>query len=123
MNKITAFLTQIVLPAACVVGIAYNLLVTQNGEEGRRAAALLREQVAVETQALEAAKLRTARLSDRADRLLVASLDRDLLEERVRARLGLVSAEEYMVRMGDVDRLAGLEAEHGPGSRYAELQH
>ena len=114
-------LVQTVLPAALIVGVAYNLLVTANGEEGRKAAALLREKVAEETLRLDAARARTAALSDHADRLLTASLDEDLLEERLRTRLGLVAEGEYMVRMGDVDRLAGLETSDDP-VQYAALR-
>ncbi|MEM6649484.1 MAG: hypothetical protein AAF603_04460, partial [Pseudomonadota bacterium] len=45
-------------------------------------------------------------LSQKADRLLTTSLDKDLLEERVRSVLGLVRPEEMMVRIEDIDRLA-----------------
>ncbi|MBB4659506.1 FtsB family cell division protein [Parvularcula dongshanensis] len=114
-------LVQTVLPAALIVGIAYNALVTVNGEEGRKAAHLLREEVAEQTARLDEARARTAALSDHADRLLTASLDQDLLEERLRARLGLVAQDEYMVRMGDVDRLAGLETLDDP-VQYAALR-
>ena len=39
-----------------------------------------------------------------------ASLDKDLLDERVRSVLGLVRPGELMVRMEDLDRIAELNA-------------
>ena len=107
---IRSFLTQTVLPAACLVGAAYNLALMVNGPEGRRADDLIRARIDAERAALADLRAQTAHLEDRADRLLMANLDEDLFEERLRARLGLTAPGEYMIRTDELDRLASLEA-------------
>ena len=116
-----SFLTQIVLPAALVVAAGYNAAMMVNGPEGRRAEALLREEIAEAAADLADARTRTAALAARADGLMLASLDHDLLEERLRVRLGLTRPGEYMVRMRDLDEVAGLEDQHDGDTRYAQL--
>ena len=106
---VRAFLTRTVLPAFCLVGTAYNAALMVNGPEGRKAAELIDTRIAEEEAALGALRQQTAHLEDRADRLLMATLDHDLLEERLRARLGLTAPGEYMIRMDELDRLASLE--------------
>ena len=107
------FLTQTVLPAACLVGAAYNAALMVNGPEGRRADELLRARIAEERVALAETRARAAHLEDRADRLLMATLDVDLFEERLRARLGLTLPGEYMIRVEELDRLASAETTDG----------
>ena len=106
---IRAFLTRTVLPAACLVGTAYNAALMVNGPEGRRADAIVQARLASEREAVAAIRQQADHLEDRADRLLMASLDHDLLEERLRARLGLTAPGEYMIRIDELDRLASLE--------------
>ncbi|WOI54218.1 FtsB family cell division protein [Parvularcula sp. LCG005] len=110
----TGFLKQVadaVLPAICVVGIGYNGLLYLNAPEGVRMNNLLQDRIADSRAELAALEAERQRLSDHADRLLTASLDEDLLEERVRSVLGLVRPNEYMVRMEDLDRLAAAPAD------------
>lgn len=114
---IRSFLTQTVLPAAALVGAAYNLALMVNGPEGRRADDLIQAEIARERAALAALRERAAHLEDRADRLLIGSLDEDLFEERLRARLGLTAPGEYMIRIEELDRLASLERADGPDLR------
>lgn len=114
------------LPALCVVGIGYNTLVAVNSSEGVRMKSLLDEQIAVERERLKALEGQHAFLSNRADRLLSASLDEDLLEERVRSVLGLVDRGEYLMRLEDLDRLALAPGERPvqedvPAARYATI--
>lgn len=92
--------------AFLVVGIGYNVAMTFNAEDGLRMKSALNAQIVAEREELAALEARRDDLSDKADRLMSASLDQDLLEERVRAVLGLVRPGEYMVRMEDLDRLA-----------------
>ena len=107
-----SFLTQIVLPAACLVGVAYNVAVTVNGPEGRRMDDILSVRIESERAALSELRAQTAHLEDRADRLLMGSLDPDLFEERLRARLGLTLPGEYMIRVEELDKLASAETNH-----------
>ena len=106
---IRSFLTQTVLPAACIVGAAYNAALMVNGPEGRRADGIVRQRIVEERAAVAALRAQTAHLEDRADRLLLATLDPDLFEERLRARLGLTLPGEYMIRMDELDELASAE--------------
>lgn len=122
MSRVRLFLTQTVLPACLLVAIGYNLLLTVNGPEGIRAEALLRAEIDKEHARLDAARARTAFLADRADGLMLASLDEDLLEERLRARLGLADPAEYMVRMSDLDRIAAMETDNDHTIRLAEFR-
>ena len=105
------FLAEAVLPAVLTVGVAYNFALAANGPDGRAAGAIVRAQAEVARAELAEAEARTARLSARADGLMLASLDHDLLDERLRARLGLARPGERMVRMRDLDRLAGIAPE------------
>ena len=43
----------------------------------------------------------------------MATLDVDLFEERLRARLGLTLPGEYMIRVEELDRLASAETTDG----------
>jgi cell division protein FtsB len=122
MSRIRLFLTQTVLPACLLVAIGYNLLLTVNGPEGVRAETLLRAEIEQERARLDAAQQRTASLAQRADGLMLATLDEDLLEERLRARLGLADPAEYMVRMSDLDRIAAMETENDDTIRLAEFR-
>lgn len=104
-----------------MVLIGFNVLVMLNSPDGLRMLGTLEaRQGAVEAEiaALDAERLW---LKDRAERLMLASLDEDLLEERVRSVLGLARADEYMIRMEDLDRLAGL-APPQSRTRYAALE-
>ena len=121
-QAIQSFLLRTVLPAVCLTGAACNLGFMVNGPDGLRAHdALLAK---VEAREVELAERRALndRLAARADGLLAASLDTDLFEERLRARLGLTRPEEYMVPMSDLDRVAGLETPDDEPLRFAELR-
>lgn len=120
MLPIRDILLRTILPAACVVGIAYNAALTVNGPDGLRAAAALEAALATELAQADETAARVAALSARADGLLMASLDEDLLEESLRERLGLVAEGELMVRMDDLDRLAS-RAEEERDVRLASL--
>ncbi len=110
MRAVLRLCGETLLPAICVVGIAYNVLVMLNAPEGIRMNKLLKEELAAERATLATLKAERDHLSDRADRLMSASLDKDLLDERVRSVLGLVRPGELMVRMEDLDRIAELNA-------------
>ncbi|WP_370337902.1 septum formation initiator family protein [Parvularcula marina] len=100
------------LAAMAVVAIAYNFLMMYNSSEGRRMNEILQTEIAQRQARLDTLEQEHAFLTDRTERLLVAGLDEDLLEERVRGVLGLVRPDEYLVRMEDLDRMAEMGAEH-----------
>lgn len=110
MLKIRAFLLSSILPGALVVASAYQALMAVNGPEGLRRAEQLAELRAERIAALAALEERQAQLEGRADRLLLASLDEDLLEERVRANLGHMRPGEYRIPVSELDAVAALEA-------------
>lgn len=116
-----AFLTRTVLPAALIVATGYNAAMMVNGPEGQRAEAVLVAEIAKSRAELAEARGRTTHLASRADGLLLASLDHDLLEERLRARLGLTRPGEYMVRMQDLDEIAGTETTDDDSIELAHL--
>lgn len=94
------------LSALLVVAAGFNAAMAINSKDGVRMNSLLHGEIArvhAEISALEADK---AHLTDRARRLEMASLDRDLLDERVRDVLGLAHHGEYLVRLDDLDQLA-----------------
>lgn len=109
MRAVLSVLGETVLPAICLVGIGYNILVMLNAPEGMRMNSLLQQELVESKAQLAALRGEYAHLSDRADRLMTATLDQDLLEERVRAVLGLARPNELMVRMEDLDRLAQIQ--------------
>lgn len=111
IHQAKSFAVQVLLPAGLLVATAYNAAMTVNGPDGRRAHALIAAEAEQARAALAEARTRTAHLSARADGLMLATLDHDLLDERLRARLGLARPGERMVRMNDVDRIAGTRAE------------
>jgi cell division protein FtsB len=102
-------ITRTILPAACLVGAAYNACLMVNGPEGQVARERLERRLAAERVELARSRDRVAMLGERADGLMMASLDPDLLEEALRERLGLVREGERLVRMSDLDRLAAAE--------------
>lgn len=108
-----------VLPAFFVLGAGYNALMMLNSEDGRRMKTLLDAEITEREATLASLTEEEAQLSDRADRLLSKSLDADLLEERVRAVLGLVERTEYMVRLDEIDAVLRL-AEEQAEAREAE---
>lgn len=106
MGQLKSLFWNGVFPAFCMVGIAYNTLVMLNADEGIRMNDMLQDRIAEEQQHIVSLQSQYTQLSDTADRLMSASLDEDLLEERVRSVLGLVRPGEYKVRMEDLDKLA-----------------
>lgn len=96
--------------AFLVVAVGYNTLAMLNSEDGVRMNERLQLEIAARKARVAELETQYSHLSDRADRLLTAQLDEDLLEERVRGVLGLVRPDEYLVRMEDLDRLAALNA-------------
>ncbi len=125
MRVVFAFLTDTVWPAICLVGIGYNVLVMLNSEDGVRMNSILVEEIAAERETLAELQAEQAYLSDRADRLMTASLDHDLLEERVRSVLGLVRPSEFMIKMDELDAVAAvsptLTAEEAEAMHLASL--
>ena len=115
------FLTQTVLPAGLVLATGFNAVMAVNGPDGRRAEAILSERIEAQRATLAETRARTAHLSDRADRLMLATLDEDLLEERLRVRLGLTRPGEYRVRMEDLDGVIA-SGEAGNERRFAALR-
>lgn len=127
-------LSSYLYPAMCallVVTIGYNVLVMINSEEGLHMRNALHNEIVQQQNEINKLEKEYVALSDRAQRLIAADLDSDLLEERVRGVLGLVRPDEYLVRMEDLDRLAmsnsGLEQEKEmetvrPAARYAGLE-
>lgn len=122
IHQVKEFLTRTVLPAALVVATGYNAAMMVNGPDGRRAGEAVAAEAEVASARLVELRERNGRLAARADGLMLASLDEDLLEERLRARLGLARPGEYMVRMGDLDRIAGTRTEtDDDGTQLAQL--
>ena len=121
IHSVKAFLTHAVLPAALIVATGYNAAMMANGPDGRRAGEAVLAEAEAASERLAELRERNGRLAARADGLMLASLDEDLLEERLRARLGLTRPGEYMVRMGDLDRIAGTERHEDDRTQLAEL--
>lgn len=97
-----------------VVAVAYNFLMMLNSTEGLFMHQQLNAQLQTEKAELAELQDQYAFLTRRADSLLTAGLDEDLLEERVRGVLGLVRPDEYLVRMEDLDRLAVAYTDEAP---------
>ncbi|MEM9285913.1 MAG: hypothetical protein AAGA39_08515 [Pseudomonadota bacterium] len=112
MLTVRSILTQCVVPAALVVGTAYQILMGINGPDGLRRAeqlAMVRAERALEVEIL---KLERARLEERADRLVLASLDEDLLEVQARANLGHMHPGEYRIPLSELDAVAATPVAH-----------
>lgn len=109
MLNIRSILLSSVVPGALIVAAAYQALMALNGPEGLRRAEQLADVRAERLADVQALKDRQAQLESRADRLLLASLDEDLLEERVRANLGHMRPGEYRIPVSELDAVAVLE--------------
>ncbi|WP_173199602.1 FtsB family cell division protein [Parvularcula mediterranea] len=109
MHLIQSFVLSSVLPAALIVGAAYQALMAMNGPDGFSRAEQLAEIRAEAEADLLALQERQASLEARADRLVLASLDDDLLDERVRANLGHMRPGEYRIAVAELDEVASLE--------------
>jgi cell division protein FtsB len=111
MQSIRSILFSSVLPAAVIVASAYQGLMALNGPEGIHTRAQLEARKAsVAAEVMELAEERQ-RLEARADRLILASLDEDLLEERVRSQLGHMKPGEYRIALSELDAVAQAEAD------------
>jgi cell division protein FtsB len=113
MKNVRSILFGAVLPAAVLALSAYQGLMAVNGPEGFTRAKQLEELKVARAAEVNALMRRQAQLEDRADRLVTASLDEDLLEERVRANLGHMRPGEYRIPVFELDAVAALEAEAG----------
>lgn len=98
-----------VLPAALVVTTGYQVLMGVNGPQGLHAAAQLEAVRAERSADLSEMEAERAWLEARADRLLLDSLDEDLLEESVRANLGHMKPGEYRIPASELDRVAAVQ--------------
>ena len=98
-----------IVPAGLIVATAYQVLMGLNGPDGLRQADRLAAVRAEQAVALAALENERGHLEERADRLLLASLDEDLLEERVRANLGHMKPGEYRIPASELDRVAAVQ--------------
>lgn len=109
MQIVRSFFFGAILPAGLLVGALYQGLMAINGPEGlERAAQLEAERIQREAE-VEALRERQAALENRADRLVLTSLDEDLLEQSVRANLGHMRPGEYRIPVGELDAVAAIE--------------
>lgn len=106
MQSIRSVFSTAVLPATLVVVSAYQILMGVNGPEGRERAEQLAEELAASAAEIAALEAERARLEAHADKLMLANLDEDLLEERVRANLGHMRPGEYRIPASELDALA-----------------
>jgi cell division protein FtsB len=113
MLMIRSVLFSAVLPAAMLVGGAYQALMAVNGPDGLKQAEHLAAVKEERAAALDELKREREKLERRADRLVLVSLDEDLLEETARANLGLMKPGEYRIPLDDLDRVAAAEASSG----------
>ncbi len=113
MLSIRSILTQCVVPAALVVGTAYQILMGINGPDGLRRAEQLAMVKAERALEVEILKLERARLEERADRLVLTSLDEDLLEVQARSNLGHMRPGEYRIPLSELDAVAATPVAHG----------
>jgi cell division protein FtsB len=113
MMMFRSLLLSAVLPAGMLVSAAYQGLMAFNGPEGFVRAEQLTQTAAQRQAEVNALRRHQARLEERADRLVLASLDEDLLEERVRANLGHMRPGEYRIPVLELDAVAALETEAG----------
>lgn len=112
MQIIRSFFFGAILPAALLVGAGYQGLMAVNGPEGMGRAQQLEEHRKEREAEVDALRERQAALENRADRLVLASLDEDLLEQSVRANLGHMSPGEYRIPIGELDAVAAIEVSH-----------
>lgn len=112
MQTIRSLLVTSVVPAALIVAAAYQALMGLNGPDGLKRAEQLAEVRAEEARQVADLMVLQARLEERADRLELASLDEDLLEESVRANLGMMRPGEYRIPVGELDAVAAIEVSH-----------
>ncbi|MEM7741972.1 MAG: hypothetical protein AAF225_14370 [Pseudomonadota bacterium] len=112
MLSVRAILTQSVVPAALIVSTAYQILLGINGPDGMRRAEQLAMVKAERALEVEMLKLERARLEERADRLVLSSLDEDLLEVQARANLGHMRPGEYRISLSELDAVAATPVGH-----------
>ena len=112
MLMVRSILTQCVVPAALIVGTAYQILMGINGPDGLRRAEQLAMVKAERALEVEMLKLERARLEERADRLVLTSLDEDLLEVQARANLGHMRPGEYRIPLTELDAVAAAPVAH-----------
>ncbi len=105
MYALRRILFEGLLPAFCVLGIAYNMLLTLNGPEGMKAKSITETRLGDYTAELEALKLTREKLAREARLLSLDSLNRDVLDERARSRLRYAAPGEFVVPLAELDRL------------------
>lgn len=109
MQIVRSFFFGIILPAALLVGASYQGLMALNGPEGLERAAQLRAERVAHQALVDDLRARQAALENRADRLVLTSLDEDLLDQSVRANLGHMQPGEYRIPVGELDAIAAIE--------------
>ncbi len=105
MVALRRFIFEGVLPAFCVLGIAYNSLLALNGPDGLKAKDMTEARLQDHEETLVALKLEREKLAREARLLSQETLNMDVLDERARSRLRYAAPGEYVVPLEELDRL------------------
>lgn len=94
-----------VVPALCVLGIAYNFLIALNGDEGVRANHFINDTIERKHLELAALKAMHTGLEQKATLLSLRTLDQDMLDESVRRILGYAAPDEVVISANELEKL------------------
>lgn len=114
MRRIGGFARDVLAPALVACWIAYIAYGAVAGAAGFRVLSKLETELAAKRADLAEVEARRSALEHRADLLNPKSLDRDMVEDRVRSVLGYARAGDIVVPRSEVERL--LAGASGPGS-------
>ena len=103
MNR---FFIEVVIPALLVCWIVFLGIGAFSGATGFRALSVLTDKVAQRDAELSALIARRERLEQRATMLNPKSLDKDMVEERVRAILGFVEDGDVVLKRSELDYMS-----------------
>ena len=93
------------LPAICVLGIAYNCLIALNGDEGIRAHQLVKDSLTEKQDELAELEVMRDRLEKKARLLSLRTLDQDMLDESARRVLGYAAPDEVVISVNELEKL------------------
>lgn len=105
MFSLRRLFIEAILPALCIIGAGYNLLIMLNGEEGLRAHDIVEAKKERREDELVRLQRHRDELERRADLLSMNSLNRDMLDESARRVLGFAAPGENVISIQELDLL------------------
>lgn len=105
MRKIAGFARDIIAPALFACWVAYMAYGAVAGAAGFRVLKKLEADLAAQRAELEGIEARRAALERRAKLLNPKSLDRDMIDERIRSVLGYAREGDIVIPRAEVERL------------------